>query len=618
VNVRAHIASPNQRETVPAADRDPSFFQAMRDLAALVLRSGAPGLRWRLSLALLLTIAGKALGVAAPLAIGAALNRLTKGQGIEVTAALTFAGLAGGWTLVRFLAAAAPQIRDAIFEPVSMAAQRRAATEAFRHALSLSLDYHQTKRTGALSRTVDRGSRAVDFLLGILVFNLAPTALELVLAASVLWGRFDWRLAAVAVVTIGLYGALTFAISDWRIRHRREMNDADSEAAGRAVDALLNYETVKSFGAEERVAAEYSEALQSYVTASVKATTSLSLLNVVQAAVMSLGLGAMAILAGLQVMQGRMMPGDVTTVVLLLTGLYMPLNILGFAYRQIRQALIDMEQMNALIRVQPDVADAPGAQPLPPPGPLGAELSFEGVGFRHSARTAGLEDVSFIGAPGTTTAVVGPSGSGKTTLVRLALRLIDPQAGAIRLDGMDLRAARQGSVRGAIALVPQDVALFNDTLRSNVAFAKPEASDDEVWAALESAELAVFARALPEGLETKVGERGLKLSGGERQRVGIARALLANPRVLILDEATSALDSKTEAAIQETLKKARAGRTTLVVAHRLSTVIDADQILVLKAGRIVERGRHSALVRKGGEYASLWKRQTREQVETES
>ncbi|MBS0296973.1 MAG: ABC transporter ATP-binding protein/permease [Proteobacteria bacterium] len=617
MNVRAAVAlsAKRPREAQPEPETQPPFLKAMADLMALVLRSRARGLRWRLPTALILTVIGKAFDVLAPLAIGAGINRLVKGQGVEAQAALTFAGFVLGWTLVRFLSAAAPQIRDAIFEPVSMAAQQRAATEAFRHALSLSLDYHQTKRTGALSRTVDRGSRAVDFLLGILVFNLAPTALQLVLAASVLWGRFDWSLALIAVVTIGLYGFLTFAISDWRIRHRRELNEADSEAAGRAVDALMNYETIKSFGAEDRTAGEYERALDGYVTASVKATTSLSLLNTVQALVMGLGLGAMAILAGLKVMAGEMSPGDVTAVVLMLTGLYAPLNILGFAYRQIRQALIDMEAMDALRQVDPDVADAPDAQGLPPSDPKGAALAFEGVGFRHSARTAGLEEVSFVAEPGQTVAVVGPSGSGKTTLVRLALRLIDPQEGAIMLDGADLRSVRQSSLRRAIALVPQDVALFNDTLRVNVAFARPEATDEEVWGALEAAELSEFAAALPEGLDTKVGERGLKLSGGERQRVGLARALLADPRLLILDEATSALDSKTEAAIQETLKKARVGRTTLMVAHRLSTVADADQILVLKAGRIVERGTHAALVRKGGEYAGLWRRQTREKVE---
>ncbi len=602
-----------------AGEREPPFLKAMADLARLVLRSQAPGLGWRLSLALFLTAAGKGLGVIAPLLMGAAINfavahRLA-GQGVAASAAIAFAGLAIGWAAIRFFASAAPQMRDAIFEPVSTAAQRRAAAEAFAHALSLSLDFHQTKRTGSLSRTIDRGSRAVDFLMSVLIFNLAPTALELLLAASVLWGRYDWRFALTAVVTIVAYGGLTFAISDWRIHHRRELNEADNDAAGRAVDALMNYETVKSFGAERRAVDDYDVALKAYATASIKSTTSLSLLNTVQALVMSLGLAVMATLAGMQVMAGKMGPGDVTAVVLMLMSLYQPLNILGFAYRQIRQALIDMEAMDVLTRQNPDVADAPDAVDLPPADARGAELVFEAVGFRHGERLAGLDGLSFTAAPGRTVAVVGPSGAGKTTLVRLALRLIDPQEGRVLLDGIDLKQVRQASLRHAVALVPQDVALFNDTLRRNVAFARPEADEVSIWGALEAAELAEFVRGLPEGLETRVGERGLKLSGGERQRVGLARALLADPRLLILDEATSALDGRTEAAIQETLKRARAGRTVLIVAHRLSTVADADEILVLKAGKVVERGSHVALVKQGGEYAELWRRQIREKAE---
>ncbi len=615
---RAERSSKNRGANTAPVERQTPFFKAIADLARLVLRSKAPGLSWRLTLAITLTVVGKAVGVAAPFVLGAAINHLTRGQGVAFSTALTFAGFAVAWALIQFVSAASPQLRDAIFETVSMAAQRTAAAEAFSHALSLSLDYHQTKRSGALARTLDRGSRAVDFLLGILVFNLAPTAFQLVLAAVALWGRYDWRFAGVAVITIALYGGLTFAISDWRIRHRRELNDADNEASGRAVDTLLNYETVKSFGAEARAVEGYDEALRDYARASVKATTSLSLLNIVQSLVMNLGLAVMAVLAGLQVMSGRMGPGDIFVVVTTLGAIYAPLNILGFAYRQIRQAFIDMEAMEDLRAVNPDVADAPDAVALPPADRRGAKLVFDAVGFRHSARSAGLEDVSFVAQPGTTVAVVGPSGAGKTTLVRLALRLIDPQRGAISIDGVDLKQVRQAALRGEVALVPQDVALFNDSLRTNVAFAKPGATDDEVWSALEAGELAEFARALPDGLETRVGERGLKLSGGERQRVGIARALLADPRLLILDEATSALDSRTEAAIQETLRKARVGRTTLIVAHRLSTVADADEIIVLKAGKIVERGPHTALVKSGGEYASLWKRQTREKVEVEA
>lgn len=605
------------REAVPGAiakaEQPVRFWSAMGDLVRLVMRSGAPGLRWRVTVALVLTLAGKALGVLAPLMLGKAVNQLSAGQSAAVAVTWAFAGLALGWAFVRFVSAAAPQARDTIFTPVAQAAQNRAAVETFAHALSLSIDFHQSKRTGSLSRVIDRGARSMDFLLRSLAFNLAPTGVELIMAAIVLAKAYDWRFAAIALGTVAVYGYLTFAISDWRIGHRRALNEADAEAAGRAVDALLNYETVKSFGAEARAVAGYGGALDRYGEAQIKATNSLNLLNMVQAAVMSVGLGGMAVLAGAEAAARRIGPGDVTAAILILINLYAPLNILGFAYREIRQSLIDMESMMDLRRQTADVADAPDAIDLPPSvDRRGGAVAFEKVSFRHGARSEGLADVTLAIAPGTTVAIVGPSGAGKTTLVRLALRMIDPQSGRITLDGHDLRALTQASLRRAVALVPQDVALFNDTLAANIAFARPEATEAEVWAAAEAAELGEFIRNLPDGMATKVGERGLKLSGGERQRVGIARALLASPRVLILDEATSALDSRTEAAIQATLRKARAGRTTLVVAHRLSTIADADEIVVLRRGRVVERGRHEALLQAGGEYAALWRRQTRE------
>uniref|UniRef100_B0T6W7 ABC transporter related n=1 Tax=Caulobacter sp. (strain K31) TaxID=366602 RepID=B0T6W7_CAUSK len=598
---------------VSAPEVKPNGWKALADLASLVMRSKAPGLRWRVTLALAFTFVGKFLGVIAPLLLGKAVNALSAGQNAGVQVGLTFAALAGGWALIRFIAAVAPQARDAVFTPVAQAAQTRAAVETFAHALSLSIDFHQTKRTGSLSRVIDRGARSMDFLLRGLVFNIAPTAVELVMAAIVLAKAYDWRFALTAVVTVVIYGVVTFAISDWRIGHRRVMNEADAEAAGRAVDALLNYETVKAFGAEDRAVDGYENALRTYGAANIRATNSLTLLNTIQSAVMSLGLGVMAILAGAEAADGRIGPGDVTAAVLILVNLYGPLNILGFAYREIRQSFIDMEAMLDLRRAQPDVADAPDAIDLPPAADRrGGAVSFEAVSFRHGARSEGLQNVAFTARPGTTVAIVGPSGAGKTTLVRLALRMIDPQGGRVTLDGYDLKALKQASLRRAVALVPQDVALFNDTLMANIAFARPDASETDVWAAAEAAELGEFIRGLPEGMETKVGERGLKLSGGERQRVGIARALLADPRVLILDEATSALDSRTEAAIQATLRKARAGRTTLVVAHRLSTIADADEIVVLRRGKVVERGPHAALLEAGGEYAALWRRQTRE------
>ncbi|WP_298745085.1 ABC transporter ATP-binding protein/permease [uncultured Brevundimonas sp.] len=579
----------------------------------LVRRSNAPQLGLRLTAAVAMTLGGKALGVLAPLALGAAVNRLAAGQGTGVALAWSFAAFAVGWAFIRLLAAVAPNASDVVFAPVRSAAQRTAAAETFAHALSLSLDFHQTKRSGALSRTMDRGARAVDFLMRILAFNLIPTGVELALAAAVLAGRYDWRFGAVAVAVVAIYAVATFALSNWRIEHRREMNAADTQAAGVSVDALLNYETVKSFGAEARAARAYDMALGDYTRAALKANSSLALLNIVQAVIMNLGLAIMAVMAGFEAAAGRMGPGDVTAAVLIMLSLYAPLNILGFAYREIRQSFIDMEEMLKVTRQTPQVADAADAGPLPRPVDApGAALAFEGVGFRHEARAGGLEDVSFVAAPGTTTALVGPSGAGKSTIVKLALRLLDPGQGTVRIDGVDVRRVTQDSLRAAVALVPQDVALFNDTIRANIGFARPDADEAAIWAAADAAELGDFIRALPQGMDTMVGERGLKLSGGERQRVGIARALLADPCILILDEATSALDSRTEAAIQKTLRRARTGRTTLVVAHRLSTIADADQILVLKAGRIVERGAHHELVaRQGGEYAALWRKQTR-------
>ena len=597
----------------PVVDVSFKTLPALVDLFRLVMRSEAKGLWVRLVLALAFTIAGALTGVIAPLYLGKAVNALGAGHSSAAQLGIAAGGLAVGWALLRFIASAAPQLRDAVFTPVGQAAVRKAAAESFAHALSLSLDFHQTKRTGSLARTIDRGSRAVDYLMRILIFNLGPTLLQLVAAAFVLARSYDLRFAATAVVTVLVYGAATFAMSDWRIKHRRDLTVADSEAAGRAVDALLNYETVKSFGAETRAVAGYDSALGDYAAAYIRSNRSLVLLNLVQAAIMNLGLAVMAVLALVEAAHGHMRLGGVTASTLIMIQIYTPLNLLGFAYREIRQSFIDMEAMLQLRRENPDVADTGEAVDLPPsPHGRGGDLVFEDVSYRHSARTEGLRDVSFHAAPGRTIALVGPSGAGKTTAVRLALRLLDPQTGTVRLDGCDLKAVRLASLRRAVALVPQEVALFNDSLRVNIAFGRPEASEEEIWAAAEAAELGVFIRALPEGLETKVGERGLKLSGGERQRVGLARALLADPRVLILDEATSALDGKTEAAIQATLRRARKGRTTLVIAHRLSTISDADEILVIRAGRIVERGAHAALLAKDGEYASLWRRQVRE------
>jgi len=587
------------------------FWRSMADLGRLVMRSGASFLRLRIAVALGLVVLGKFAGVWAPVVLGDAVSGLKIGA---LAAALPMAFVIGAvaYAGLMLVAAWVPFMRDAIFTRVSQATMAKAAIETFQHALSLGLDFHQSKQMGALSRVIDRGSRSTDFLIRSVVFNIGPTVVELLMAMAVFATRLGWRFSLVTLATIVIYAVVTFRITDWRLAHRREWAEADSRIAGLSVDALINYETVKTFGSEDRVVGDYSRAMDHYVDVAVRANNSLNLLNGAQSLILNLGLAIMTVMAGSLVAQGALRIGDIMMAVLLLRGLYQPLGMLGFNYREIRQAFIDMEQMVELRAVQPDIRDAPDAQDLPPAGGKGAAVAFECVSFRHDARSTGLTDVSFRAAPGTTTALVGPSGAGKTTAVRLAMRLIDPQGGRITLDGLDLRQIRQQALRGAVALVPQDVALFNDTLYRNIAFARPQATNDEVRAAAEAAELGPFIDSLPAGMSTMVGERGLKLSGGERQRVGIARALLANPRLLILDEATSALDGPTEAAIQATLRKVRAGRTTLVVAHRLSTIVDADQILVLRRGRIVERGAHAELLERRGEYAALWKRQTRE------
>jgi ATP-binding cassette, subfamily B, heavy metal transporter len=593
------------------APRPFKFWSSMAELVRLVLRSRAQGLRTRLAAALVLVLVGKVTGVFAPVLIGRAIDA-AKAKGVPETIFAVFMGLAAGYVVLRFISSATPLMRDAIFTPVAQQALARSAEETFGHALTLSLNYHQGKQTGAVARVIDRGAQSTDTLLSSVVFNLGPTLFELVAASWVMTALYYGPLAAVTVATVVLYIAVTIAISNWRIGHRRAMNEADSIVAGLAVDALMNFETIKAFGSEDRVVGRYAEALGVYARAAVKSNTSLQLLNALQSLLLSLGLCVVVFLAGWQVVHHAMSAGAITACILIVSNVYAPLGNLGMNYRMIRQAFIDMEQMLELRSLLPEILDAPDASDFPPASAAGADLLFDHVSYRHSARSMGLDDVSFHTPPGTTTALVGPSGAGKTTSVRLALRLIDPQGGVVRIDGADLRHVRQASIRRALALVPQEVALFNDSLYANIAFGDPDADEAQVWASIEAAELADFVQSLPYQLETRVGERGLKLSGGERQRVGIARALLANPRLLVLDEATSALDGPTEAAIQATLRKVRAGRTTLVIAHRLSTIVDADQILVMRRGRISERGDHTALLAKGGEYAALWRRQTRE------
>ncbi len=605
--MRRGEATPKSKPETDVVDTAPPLGRTIARLMWLVGGLKGPGFQLRLWISFALTLMGKVLAVFSPLVLAEGINAVSEGR--TDGAFHIFIGLAGFWAALRFASTAGPQIRDAIFQPLSEEAQRRAGTKVFAHVHALSVRFHQSKRTGAVYRTIERGVRAIDFLIRFLAFNIAPTVIELALAAGVLAWRYGGIFALIAAATVVIYAWLTFGVTEWRLKHRREMNEKDTEAAGRAVDSLLNFETVKSFAAEDRESERYDRALASYADAAVKSNTSLVLLNMVQNVVMNVGLVSMVIAAGWLASNGRMGPGDITAVMLIMINLYAPLNILGFAYREIKQSSIDMEKMFTLLDEKPDVADRPGATALQAPR---GEVSFENVTFAHEGRDIGLNGVSFVARAGETTAVVGPSGAGKSTILKLIYRFYDPAAGRVRIDGQDLREVTQASLRGVLGLVPQDVVLFNDTIRYNIGYGRPAASQRELEEAARRAQLLHFIESLPQGWDTRVGERGLKLSGGEKQRVGIARVILKDPKILILDEATSSLDSATEAEVQDALAEASRGRTTIVVAHRLSTIADAQQIVVLDEGHIAERGTHAALIAKDGLYASLWKRQAEE------
>lgn len=569
--------------------------------------------RWRLVMvaALGLTLAAKVFAVYAPVFFGDAINAMS---GPEATMAAVLL-LIGWWTGARILSSNLPYLRDALFAPVSQEAQRLVAVEAYGHAQGLSLSFHQTRRTGALNRIIDRGVAALDYLIRFLAFNIGPTIIELALAAIVLSTRYSWIAAVIAVVTVVLYAVFTALLTNWRTEQRRKLNAADTELRALAVDSLTNFETVKAFAAEARETERYDAAMRVYNKNMVEVSRSLALLNAGQDIIMALGLTGVAAITALATFNGTVQAGDMAAVVLIMSNLYRPLSILGFAFREIKQGAIDLEKLYGLMNMKAEVSDAPDAKPL---AVKGGEVRFEDVSFMHDARSAGIEHVNFTVAAGTKLAVVGPSGSGKSTLLKLLFRFYDTKGGRVLVDGQDVRGLKQESLREAIGLVPQEVVLFNASMKENLLYGRPSASDEELREAARRAQLLEFIDRLPKGWETRVGERGVKLSGGERQRVGIARAILKNPAILVLDEATSALDSATEQDVQGALDEAAKGRTTLMVAHRLSTVAGADEIIVLDEGRIVERGTHRELLDRGGLYADLWSRQSRAHDEADA
>ena len=586
--------------------RPKKFGETLGRMATVLMRPELARWRPRMFAAAAVTLIAKALAVAAPVFLGNGINRVVEGEGVAPAAGyfvLSFVLFA----VARFLSNGLPQARDAFFTRVTQDANRVIAVEAFAHAQAQSLQFHLTRRAGAINRIIERGAGAMEFLLRFLAFNIGPTALELALAAGVMAALYSWTLAAAAVATVIAYTIFTVIITEWRNQQRRAMNEADTELRAITMDTLTNFETVKAFASEQRETARYDRAMQAYNDRFVTQAQSLALLNAVQELIMTAGLLAAALLASYSVREGALKAGDITAVILMLTNIYRPLNILGFAWREIKQGAVDIEKLFDLLDLKPEIEDRAGAPSL---APAGGAIRFDNVSFTHQGREGGLNHVDFSIPAGAFVGIVGPSGAGKSTILKLLFRFYDPTEGRILVDGADIRTVTQSSLRAALGLVPQEVVLFNDTLRFNLSYAHPGASEKEIMDAARRAQLGGFIAGLPMGLDTRVGERGLKLSGGEKQRVGVARAILLDPAILVLDEATSSLDSETEKDVQAALAEASRGRTTIAVAHRLSTISRADVIFVLDKGRIVEQGRHETLAAQGGLYAALWRRQS--------
>ena len=605
-------AAASAQDAVPSDLARSDHNSVFRGLLPFVWPEGRPDLRLRVVLAFAVLVLAKVVTVAVPISFKEATDWLTEQSRGDPTAvavtglAIWVTAMIVAYGIGRALMVVLNQIRDVFFTKVGQNAVRALNKRTFEHLHRLSLRFHLERRTGGLSRVLERATRAIELIIRMGILNVLPTILELFLVAGVLLYFFDWTYAAIILVTVGVYMWFTFAASEWRIAIRREMNESDNDANTKAIDSLLNFETVKYFGNEAMEAQRFDRAMARYEQAAIKTYYSLALLNSGQVVIYVVGMTLCMWLAARGVVAGNHTVGDFVMINAMLIQLYMPLNFMGMVYREIKQGLVDLETMFALIGETPEVQDKPGARQLTV---TKGAIRFEDVSFAYDPERQILKSVSFDVAPGSMVAIVGPSGAGKSTISRILFRFYDIQSGRVTIDGQDIRDVTQASLRACVGVVPQDTVLFNDTIHYNIRYGRPDATDEEVIEAARLAQIDDFIQQLPDGYDTMVGERGLKLSGGEKQRVAIARTILKGPPILMLDEATSALDSHTEKEIQDALDKVTASRTTLVIAHRLSTIVHADKILVFEAGQIAEQGTHAELIAANGLYAALWDRQ---------